>query len=85
MIKNYFKIAWRSLRKSKTASFINIAGLTVGLTCCLLMVLYMQHELNYDKFQQKGDRIVRVIMEYSFKRKPFNQRQLYEYKSISFI
>ena len=66
MFKNYFKIAWRSLWKNKTASFINIAGLAVGLTCCLLMVLYMQHELSYDKFQMKGDRIVRVIMEYSF-------------------
>jgi putative ABC transport system permease protein len=70
MIKNYFKIAWRSLWKNKTASFINIAGLTTGLTCCLLMVLYMQHELSYDKFQEKGDRIVRVIMEYSFSGSP---------------
>ncbi|MEP7373280.1 MAG: ABC transporter permease [Chitinophagaceae bacterium] len=70
MIKNYLKIAWRSLWKNKTSSFINIAGLTTGLTCCLLMVLYMQHELNYDKFQQKGDRIVRVIMEYSFNGSP---------------
>ncbi|MEI9908190.1 MAG: ABC transporter permease [Bacteroidota bacterium] len=70
MIKNYFKIAWRSLWKNKTASLINIAGLSVGLTCCLLMVLYMQHELSYDKFQEKGDRIVRVIMEYSFSGSP---------------
>ncbi len=66
MIKNYFKIAWRSLRKNKTSSIINITGLTVGLTCCLLMVLYLQHELSYDKFQKNGDRVVRVIMEYRF-------------------
>lgn len=70
MIKNYFKIAWRSLWKNKTASLINIAGLSIGLTCCLLMVLYMQHELSYDKFQLKGDRIARVIMEYSFSGSP---------------
>lgn len=70
MIKNYFKIAWRSLWKNKTSSLINITGLSVGLTCCLLMVLYMQHELSYDKFQQKGDRIARVIMEYSFSGSP---------------
>ena len=70
MIKNYLKIAWRSLWKNKTSSLINIAGLATGLTCCLLMVLYMQHELNYDKFQQKGDRIARVIMEYSFNGSP---------------
>lgn len=66
MIKNYFKTAWRSLWKNKTFSLINIVGLTVGMTCCLLMVLFIQHELNYDKFQKNGDRIVRVIMEYKF-------------------
>ena len=52
--------------KSKTFSFINIAGLTVGLTCCLLLVLYIQHELSFDDFNQNKDRIVRVIMEYGF-------------------
>lgn len=66
MIKNYFKIAWRNLWKNTTATLINIIGLTTGLTCCLLMVLYMQHELSYDKFITNHDRIVRVIMEYSF-------------------
>jgi putative ABC transport system permease protein len=66
MIRNYFKIAIRNLWKNKSSSIINITGLTAGLTCCLLMVLYIQHELSYDKFQEKGDRIVRVIMEYSF-------------------
>src|SRR4029079_18426603 len=66
MIKSYLKIAWRSLRKNKTFSFINITGIATGITCCLLMVLYIQHELSYDKFQKNGDRIVRVIMEYKF-------------------
>lgn len=65
MIIHYLKIAWRNLWKNKIFSAINIVGLTTGLTCCLLMVLYIQHELNYDKFQKKGDRIVRVIMEYA--------------------
>ncbi len=65
MIKNYFKIALRNLWKNKTFSVINIVGLTTGLTCCLLMTLYLQHELSYDKFQKNGDRVVRVIMEYS--------------------
>ncbi len=70
MVINYFKIAWRSLWKNKTSSIINITGLCVGLTCCLLMVLYMQHELSYDKFQQNGDKVVRIIMEYSFSGSP---------------
>jgi putative ABC transport system permease protein len=64
MIKNYFKIAWRNLVRNKAFSFINIAGLSLGLTCCLLLVLYLQHELSYDRFHSKADRIVRVIMDY---------------------
>jgi putative ABC transport system permease protein len=66
MIKSYIKVAIRNLLRNKVFSAINIAGLTIGLTCCLLMVLYLQHELSYDKFHPKGDRIARVIMEYSF-------------------
>ena len=66
MLKNYFKTAFRNLWRNKTASAINIFGLTIGLTCCLLIALYIQHELSYDKFQTKGDRIARVIMEYKF-------------------
>lgn len=66
MIKHYFKIALRNLQKHKVFSIINIAGLSIGLTCCLLMSVYIQHELSYDNFQDKGNRIARVIMEYSF-------------------
>ncbi|MFT3823416.1 MAG: ABC transporter permease [Chitinophagaceae bacterium] len=66
MIRNYIKIAVRNLWKHATSSVINLLGLTIGLSCCLLIGLYIQHEVSYDKFQQKGDRIARVIMEYSF-------------------
>ena len=66
MFANYLKIAWRSLLKDKSASVINLAGLSTGLTCCLLMVMYIQHELSFDRFHSKGDRITRVIMQYSF-------------------
>ncbi len=66
MLKNYFKTAFRNLWKNKAASFINIFGLTIGLTACLLIGLYIRHELSYDGFQQKGNRIARVIMEYKF-------------------
>ena len=66
MFKNYFKITFRNLWKNKTASFINVFGLTIGLTSCLLIGIYIQHELNYDKFERKGDRLTRVIMEYKF-------------------
>jgi putative ABC transport system permease protein len=66
MIRNYFKSALRNLWKNKTSSIINVTGLSAGLSCCLLITLYIQSELSYDQFQQKGDRIARVIMEYSF-------------------
>jgi len=66
MFKNYFKTAWRNFIKNKISSFINIGGLTIGLTCCLLIALYIQHELSFDKFEKNGNRIARVIMQYSF-------------------
>ena len=53
MFKNYFKTALRNFRKNKTFSFINIFGLTIGLTCCLLIALYIKHELSYDDFELK--------------------------------
>ena len=66
MFRNYLMSAFRNLRKNKSTSAINIFGLTIGLTCCLLIALYIQHELSYDHFETKGDRIARVIMEYNF-------------------
>lgn len=66
MLKNYWRIALRNLLKHKGFSFINLTGLTVAFTCCLMMFMYIRHELSFDRFQEKGDRIVRVIMEYSF-------------------
>jgi putative ABC transport system permease protein len=64
MIKNYFKTALRNLRKNKLYAAINIFGLTVGLAACLLIGVYINHELSYDKFNVNADRIVRVTMEY---------------------
>lgn len=66
MFRNYFKTAWRNLRRNKSATVINITGLMIGMTCCLLIGLYIHHELSYDKFQEKRNRIARVIMGYHF-------------------
>lgn len=66
MFRNYLKIIFRNFSKNKTFSFINIIGLTIGLTSCLLIALYIQQQLSFDKFQKNGDRIARVIMEYNF-------------------
>ena len=66
MIQNWFRTAWRNLRKNRTASAINIFGLAIGFSSCLLITLFIKHELSYDDFEVKGDRIVRCIMEYRF-------------------
>ena len=66
MLKNYFKTAFRNLWNNKGVSLINITGLVVGLTSCLLISLYIRNELSFDKFEKNGDRIARVIMQYSF-------------------
>lgn len=66
MFRNYFKTALRSIRKNASTAAINLTGLTAGITCCLLMVLYVGHELRYDRFHANSDRIARVIMQYGF-------------------
>jgi putative ABC transport system permease protein len=66
MLRNYILVAIRNLLKNKSASLINILGLTIGLCSCLLIGIYIKNELSYDRFEKNGDRIFRVIMEYSF-------------------
>jgi putative ABC transport system permease protein len=65
MLKNYFKVTWRSIQKNKLYSFVNIVGLTVGITSCILIGLFIWNELSYDRFHSRGERIARVTMEYS--------------------
>jgi putative ABC transport system permease protein len=66
MIKNYLKIAFRSLWKNKGYSAINIFGLAVGLATCLLIMLYVWDELSYDKYNENADRIYRVDGDLQF-------------------
>ena len=63
MLKNYLKIAFRSLLKNKVYSVINIAGLSVGMACCVLILFHVQDELSFDNFHENGDRIYRVALE----------------------
>ena len=65
MIRNYFKIAWRNLTKYKFISIINLFGLTVGLTCCLLITIYIINELSYDKYNKNADNIYRVTRSFN--------------------
>ncbi len=60
MFKNYLKIAWRNLLKNKGYSAINIGGLAIGMACFLLITVFIQNELSFDSYHEKGDRIYRV-------------------------
>jgi putative ABC transport system permease protein len=61
MLKNYFKTAWRNLMKNKVFSFINILGLTIGITVCMMIFLFIMNEFNVDRFHKNNDRIYRVM------------------------
>jgi putative ABC transport system permease protein len=66
MLKNYIKIAFRNLWKSKGFSAINIIGLAIGLATCLLIMLFVLDELAYDRYNKKADRIYRVDSDIKF-------------------
>ena len=57
MLKNYLKVALRTMQRNKLFSVINIIGLAIGLTCMVLLVLWIQDEVNYDRFHKDIDRI----------------------------
>jgi putative ABC transport system permease protein len=65
MLRTYFKIALRHLRKNKLYAFVNIAGLAIGIASCLLIGIYIFDEFRYDAFHKNKDRIVRLTMEYN--------------------
>ncbi|MFQ5627429.1 MAG: ABC transporter permease [bacterium] len=63
MYKNFIKIAMRNLRKQPGYSFINISGLAIGMTCCLLILLYVRDEFSYDLFHENSRQIYRLVLE----------------------
>jgi len=65
MIRNYLKIAFRNLTKYKFISFINLFGLAVGLTCCLLITTYILNELSYDRYNKNAENIYRVTRDFN--------------------
>lgn len=64
MFRNYFKISIRNIYKQKLYAAINIGGLAVGLCCFILIFLFVQHELSYDRSYENADRIYRIIRRY---------------------
>jgi len=61
MLKNYFTIAIRNIVRHKGYTFINILGLATGIICCLLILVYVQDEISYDRYHEKSDQIYRII------------------------
>ncbi len=66
MFKNYFKIAFRTIKRNKIYSFINIAGLSLGLACAMLIILYVKDEVSYDRFHKNVNNIYRIASIMNF-------------------
>jgi putative ABC transport system permease protein len=64
MILNYLKVAFRTILKNRVYSLISIAGLAIGMACCLLIFLWVQDELSFDNFHENGDRLYQVVTQY---------------------
>lgn len=64
MIRNYIKIAWRNLYKNKAFSMIHILGLTIGITVCMMIFIYIMNEFSVDNFHANGKRIYRVMRNF---------------------
>ncbi len=72
MIKNYFIIALRQLWRFKIYSFINVFGLAIGLTCCLLVMLFIKDELSFDKFHKNSNNLYRIEQDQLYDGAPYH-------------
>jgi len=73
MLKNYFKIAWRSLIKRKFYSLLNISGLALGMACCILIYLYTAYHLSFDSYHKNADRTFRLVYDIYFDKTEYNR------------
>ena len=64
MLKNYFKVAFRTLRRQPVSTLINMVGLGMSMAVCLLVLLLIQNQRSYDRFHEKSDRIVRILSDW---------------------
>lgn len=64
MWRNYLKTAWRNLLRNKVYSSINVIGLSLGLACAMLILLYVKDEVSFDRFHQNADNIYRVVSKF---------------------
>src|SRR5580658_6172028 len=64
MLRNYIKIAWRNLWKSRSYTFINILGLSTGIACAILIFTLVSYQFSFDTFHPAADRVYRIVTEY---------------------
>lgn len=64
MFKNYFKVSFRNILRHKTFSFLNVAGLSVGMACCILILIYVNNELSFDSYHENSPQIYRVLQSF---------------------
>ncbi|MGN6530121.1 MAG: ABC transporter permease, partial [Ginsengibacter sp.] len=76
MFKNYFKIAWRNLFRNKGFSITNLLGLTIGITCTMLILIWVHDELNYDKFHSNYNNIYKIIANRKFDNQIFTDENM---------
>lgn len=74
MLKNYFKVSVRNILRNKTFSLLNVTGLSVGITSCLLILIYVNNELSFDKYNSKFDRTYRVLQYFGSEKFPVDER-----------
>ena len=77
MFKNYFKTAFRNLERNKVYSFINIAGLSIGLACAMFIMLYVKDEVSFDRFHKNVNNIYRIAKKIKWQHRFFTRAEVY--------
>jgi len=73
MLKNYFKTAWRNLARNKVFTLLNVCGLTLGITVCFIIGVWLQRELSFDRFHAKADQVFRLANTFKSESESFSQ------------
>ena len=83
MLKNYIKLAWRSMAARKFYTFLNLGGLMIALSACMLIYLYASYNLSFDRYHRGAEKIYRMVMELHLNKTEYDKGTSYaEYKTL---